>query len=158
MNYYDVIDQIKACFELDDEVATITHGNITEVDLENTNIYPLVHMTPTGVSPNERVKTYSFNIVVMSILDWVTGTESPNTDGIWYGVGSEQDVLSQMLYISERACNRLRRSATFRNQNMVLDSYPTMQPFIGDYNNGCAGWTFTLNIQTPSGDVDNGIC
>lgn len=159
MNYYDTIDNIKKVFEMDDDVATITHGNITDVDLENSSIYPLVHMTPSGVTLNERTKIYQFNIVVMDQLDFASGKlDDPSSTGIFLGVGNEQSVLAQCLFITERALTRLRRHEDFRNKNIVLSSFPNVTPFIGDYNNGCAGWTYTISLETPSGGVDNGIC
>lgn len=157
MNYYDTIDTIKNVFLEDDEVATITHGNITDVDLEATTIYPLVHMTPTGVLLKERTKVYSFNIVVMSVLDFSKADKREVLDP-FYGIDNSQDVLAQMLYVVERAIYKMHRKNTLKEKNALLNSLPSPTPFIGDYNNGAAGWTFTINIETPSASVDNGIC
>ena len=44
MDYFDIIDKLKAHFDGDVLVNTVTQGNLFDIDLSKQTIFPLVHI------------------------------------------------------------------------------------------------------------------
>ena len=84
--YNNVIDTIKCLGEQHLQIQTVTSGDIWDIDLEKTTMFPLYHINPVSVDLNKGQKIFNFQIFIMDIVD---------ADG-----DIEQEVLSDTLEIA----------------------------------------------------------
>ena len=105
--YYQITDTIKTNLLNDENVNTVTTGDIFDIDLSKQTIFPLSHIMVNSVSIREQV--LSFNITVMA-MDIVDESKEETTD-IFRGNNNEQDVLNTQLAVVNkivavyRGCN-----------------------------------------------------
>jgi len=88
--FYQLTETIKDQLLNDENVNTVTTGDITEIDLSKQTIFPLSHIIVNNVITEEQY--LSFNITVMA-MDIVDESKEPTTD-IFRGNNNEQDVLN----------------------------------------------------------------
>tara|TARA_R100001460_G_scaffold35587_1_gene68440 strand:- start:848 stop:1300 length:453 start_codon:yes stop_codon:yes gene_type:complete len=150
MNYFDIIDKLKAHFEADELVSTVTQGDIFEVDLSKQTIFPLVHLIVNTASFEGNVVRYNISILAMDIVD-ITKDE---TTSKFDGNDNELYILNTQLQVLNRCYELLRRGDLYSDK-FQIDSQPTCEPFTERFENKLAGWTMTCDILIPS---DMTIC
>ena len=64
---YTVLDKIKTILRANGITKTVTFGDITEVDLNKTTIFPLAHIIFGNVTFEERILTASVRILCLRI-------------------------------------------------------------------------------------------
>ena len=60
--YYDVMDTLKDLLLADVNVNTVTRGDITQVNLNKADIFPLSHIMLNNVAEDGQTMTFSFSI------------------------------------------------------------------------------------------------
>ena len=68
MDYFDIIDKLKAHFDADVLVNTVTQGNLFDIDLSKQTIFPLVHIIVNTASLESNVVRYNISILGMDIV------------------------------------------------------------------------------------------
>ena len=67
--YYNLIDNIYNYLIGNNNINTVTFGDILEVDLSKQTIFPLAHVNVNDVTFDEFKMTFAMNVIVMDIVD-----------------------------------------------------------------------------------------
>jgi hypothetical protein len=148
--FYLLTDLIKEQLLSDEDVNTVTFGDITEVDLYKQSIFPLSHLVVNSVTSAEN--TLSFNISILS-MDIVDQSKEETTDR-FVGNNNEQDVFNTQLTVLNKLIQRLRIGTLYRDLYQVVGDV-TLEPFKDRFENELAGWTATFDVMIQN-DID--IC
>ena len=145
MNFYDITKVIKDTLLAEPFTSTVTYGNITEVDLNKTTIFPLAHMTVTNADFNENTWTYDVNILVMDIVD------QSNEDELNNLVGNDNtfDILNTQLAVCGRFLGEMKRGLLAQN-GYELEDGATCEPFDERFENHLAGWSIDFSVTVAN--------
>ena len=146
--FYLLTDLIKEQLLNDEDVNTVTFGDITEVDLYKQSIFPLSHLIVNSVTSAEN--TLSFNISILS-MDIVDQSKEATVDR-FVGNNNEQDVFNTQLAVLNKLIQRLRIGTLYRDLYQVVGDV-TLEPFKERFENELAGWTATFDVMIEN-DID----
>ena len=146
MDYFDIIDKLKAHFDGDALVNTVTQGNLFDIDLSKQTIFPLVHIIVNTASLEGNVVRYNISILAMDIVDIAKDEEENKFDGN----DNELYVLNTQLQVLTRCYELLLRGDLWTDK-FQIDGNPTCEPFTERGQNNLAGWTMTTDILIPNG-------
>ena len=141
MNYFDIIDKLKAHFDSDELVTTVTQGDLFEVDLSKQTIFPLVHLIVNTATFEENVIRYNISILAMDIVD-ITKDE---TTSKFDGNDNELYIINTQLAVLNR-CYELLRRGTLYTDAFQVDGNPSAEFFTERFENKLAGATLTVDI------------
>ena len=141
MNYFDIIDKLKAHFDSDELVNTVTQGDLFEVDLSKQTIFPLVHLIVNTATFEDNVIRYNISILAMDIVD-ITKDETTNK---FEGNDNELYIINTQLAVLNR-CYELLRRGTLYTDAFQVDGNPTAEFFTERFENKLAGATLTVDI------------
>ena len=94
--YYQITDTLKTNLLADENVNTVTTGDIFDVDLSKQTIFPLAHIVINSVSIQEQVLLFNVTVMAMDVVDQ---SKDEVTD-IFRGNNNEQDILNTQLALS----------------------------------------------------------
>ena len=140
--FYQLTETIKNELLGDDNINTVTTGDITDVNLNKQDIFPLGHIIINNVVDEEQV--LRFNITVLA-CDVVDQSKSQTVDR-FKGNNDVQDILNTQLAVLNRLIQRLRMG-TLYTEMYQLDSSPNLTPFYDRFENQLAGWSATMDIM-----------
>lgn len=146
--FYLLTDLIKEQLLNDEDVNTVTFGDITDVDLYKQSIFPLSHLIVNSVTSAEN--TLSFNISILS-MDIVDQSKEATVDR-FVGNNNEQDVFNTQLAVLNKLIQRLRIGTLYRDLYQVVGDV-TLEPFKDRFENELAGWTATFDVMIEN-DID----
>ena len=141
MDYFDIIDKLKAHFDGDVLVNTVTQGNLFDIDLSKQTIFPLVHIIVNTASLESNVVRYNISILAMDIVDITKDEEENKFDGN----DNELYVLNTQLQVLTR-CYELLLRGNLWDDKFQIDGNPTCEPFVDRFENKLAGWTITMDV------------
>ena len=147
-NYYQVLDLLRTKLESDPLVNTITQGDITLIDLDKKNIYPLAHIQTGTATLELRTITFSITVFAMDIRDT---NNTPRKDK-FVGNDNEIDNMNSMLAI----LNRLFKSIAKLEDDFSINENPTCEPFYESRENSLDGWAITFQLEIPNTEIS--IC
>ena len=107
--FYRVTQKIKDELISNVNVNTVTYGDITKIDLNKQNIYPLAHILVNNVTQAERLLNFSMTVFTMDLVDY---TKESTTD-IFLDNSNEQDVLNTQLAVANRMIEKLRTGTIY---------------------------------------------
>ena len=110
--YYQITETLKTNLLADENVNTVTTGDIFDIDLSKQTIFPLAHIIVNSVSIQEQI--LSFNITVMA-MDVVDQSKDETTD-VFRGNNNEQDILNTQLAVVNKLVSVLRGGTLYQNQ------------------------------------------
>jgi hypothetical protein len=148
--FYLLTELIKDELLSNEDVNTVTFGDITQVDLYKQSIFPLSHLIVNSVTSGE--STLSFNISILS-MDVVDQSKGETTD-IFVGNDNEQDVFNTQLAVLNKLIQKLRIGSLYREQYQVIGDV-SLEPFKDRFDNILAGWTATFDVMIPN---DINVC
>ena len=148
--FYLLTDLIKEQLLNDEDVNTVTFGDITEVDIYKQSIFPLSHLIVNSVTSGEN--TLSFNISILS-MDIVDQSKEETVDR-FVGNNNEQDVFNTQLAVLNKLIQRLRIGTLYRDLYQVVGDV-TLEPFKDRFENELAGWTATFDVMIQN---DINVC
>jgi hypothetical protein len=156
-SYNNVVNTLIRLGQGHEQIATVSVGDIYDIDLEKGTKFPLLHINPTSVTTGQSQLTYNFQIFIMDMVaeksDWQTRqhialTKLVNTKN------NEQEVFNQILAISTDIISMLRHSS--RQSLLGVDDINepiyftegefTLEPFTERFDNLCCGWVFNIGI------------
>jgi len=143
---YDIVDKLKDRLRTNPNVFTVTYGDITEVDLNKTTIFPLTHLNITNVVFNGSVMNFTLQILSLDIVDY--NKDAPTKDVI-NGNDNLQDVYNSQLQVINDIIEQLRRGDMFSDRLQLLDA-PSAEPFKDRFENELAGWGVNITISMPN--------
>ncbi len=139
--FYQLTEAIKEQLLEDKNINTVTTGDITDVNLNKQDIFPLGHIIINSVIDEEQV--LRFNISVLA-TDMVNRSKEPTVDR-FRGNNNVQDILNTQLAVLNRLTQRLRKGDLYTNMYQ-LQGTPSMEPFYDRFENELAGWTVTMEV------------
>jgi hypothetical protein len=120
---------------------TVSIGDISDVNLNKQDIFPLAHMIVNSVSVEEQVLRFSLTILACDIVDQ---SKDVTTDR-FTGNDNEQDILNTQLAVLNKLIQRLRMGSLHTDMYQ-LDGNPSLEPFMDRFENQLAGWSATMDI------------
>jgi len=148
--YYNLIDNIHTYLEGNNNINTVTYGDIFDVDLAKQTLFPLAHIIVNDATFNDHFISFSLNIICMDVVDEFK--DDKQTRNPIYGNDNKQDILNTMLSVVNGLQTSLRRGGMNENNYEINDS-PTATQFEDRFENLLAGWSLTLNIEIPNNDM-----
>ena len=127
--FYQITNTIKDQLLADDNINTVTTGDITDIDLNKQTIFPLAHIVINNVTLEEQVLRFS----------------KKETTNIFIGNDNEQDVLNTQLAVINKVIQVLR-IGTLYTSKYQLDGDPSCEPFYDRFENSVAGWATTFDV------------
>ena len=148
--YYQITQTIKTNLLADENVNTVTTGDIFDIDLSKQSIFPLCHIIINNITTQEQVLLFNITVMAMDIVD----ESKKETTDIFRGNNNEQDVLNTQLAVLNKLQMVLRRG-TLYSDKFQLEGDPSLEPFYERFDNRLAGYAATMDIVIHN-DID--IC
>ena len=120
---------------------TVSIGDISDVNLNKQDIFPLAHMIVNNVIVEEQVLRFNISILACDIVD----QSKEETTDRFTGNNNEQDILNTQLAVLNRLIQRLRMG-TLHQDMYQLDGDPNCAPFYDRFENQLAGWSASMDI------------
>lgn len=143
---YETLDKIKNLLRENPSTQTVTFGDLMEVDLAKTTIFPLAHVQIGNV-------TFRDHIIVMEVavlfLDIVDDNRETNSFDQFYDNDNLIDILNTQLSAANILQGKLRRGAAY-NELFQVQGDISAQPFLDRFENQLAGWGIDLVIELPN--------
>ena len=139
--YYQITQTIKTNLLTDENVNTVTTGDIFDIDLSKQTIFPLSHIIVNNVTIQEQV--LNFNITVMS-MDIVDQSKDEVTD-VFVGNNNEQDIINTQLAVANKLVGLLSKGDLYRDKYQ-LDGDASCEFFYERFENQMAGVACTFNV------------
>ena len=115
--YYLVTTTIKDNLLNDENVNTVTTGDITKIDLAKQTIFPLSHIIVNNVSQEEQVLRFNVSVICMDIVN----QSKEETTDLFIGNNNEQDILNTQLAVVNKLIELLRSGThTLANINLMV--------------------------------------
>jgi len=140
--FYQLTETIKDQLLLDKNINTVTTGDISDVNLNKQDIFPLGHIIVNTVSVDEQVLNFNISVLACDIVD----QSKDATVDIFRGNDNVQDILNTQLGVLNKLIQRLRMG-DLHTDMYQLSGTPTLLPFYDRFENQLAGWTATMDIQ-----------
>jgi hypothetical protein len=148
--FYDILDKLKWHFDNDEIVNSVTQGDIFQVDLNKLTIFPLTHRMVNSSTLGDNTQTFNVSLIAMDIVD-ISKTETTDT---FQENNNELDVLNTQHHVLNR-CYQQMLHGNLWDQQFVVETDPTLEPFTERFENLLAGWTMTFDVTVPN---DMTIC
>ena len=140
--FYQLTETIKEELLKDININTVTTGDITDVNLNKQDMFPLGHIIINSVTDDENVLNFNISILACDIVD----QSKELTVDRFVGNNNVQDILNTQLAVLNRLIQRLRKGNLY-TEMYQLNGSPSLAPFYDRFENQLAGWTATMDIQ-----------
>jgi len=144
-NYFKIIDDLQVAAIAEPFINTVTQGDITEVDLKKSSIYPICHIMINNVSLTTNVANIDISLILMDVLDF--SKEAISSD--IRGNNNEMDILNTQLAVAGRLQALMLRANPLINTYQV-DTPFNCEPFTDRFENDVAGWTVSFTATMPN--------
>ena len=139
--FYQLTETIKTELLQDVNINTVTTGDLTDVNLNKQDMFPLGHIIIDNVTDEEQVLRFNITVLACDIVDQ---SKNPTVD-VFKGNNNVQDILNTQLAVLNRMTQRLRMG-TLYTEMYQLDGTPTLEPFYDRFENQLAGWSITMTV------------
>ena len=140
--FFQLTETIKTELLQDVNVNTCSIGDITDVNLNKQDIFPLSHIIINSVVDEEQV--LKFNITILA-CDIVNQSKEFTVDR-FKGNNDVQDILNTQLAVLNRLIQRLRMGTLYTDMYQ-LEGSPTLEPFYDRFENQLAGFSATMTVM-----------
>ena len=148
--YYQITDTLKTNLLADENVNTVTTGDIFDVDLSKQTIFPLAHIVINSVSIQEQFLLFNVTVMAMDVVDQ---SKDEVTD-VFRGNNNEQDILNTQLAVVNKLVSVLRGGTLYQNQYQ-LQGDASCEFFYERFENQMAGVACTFDVLIAN---DINIC
>jgi hypothetical protein len=139
--YYQLTSTIEEQLLSDVNNNTVSIGDISKLNLNKQDIFPLAHMIVNNVTVEENVLRFSISILACDVVD----QSKDETTDRFTGNDNEQDILNTQLAVLNRLIQRLRMGSLHTDMYQ-LDGNPSLEPFMDRFENQLAGWSASMDI------------
>jgi hypothetical protein len=139
--FFQLTETIKAELLKDVNINTVTTGDITDVNLNKQDIFPLGHIIIDNVSDEEQVLRFNMTILACDIVN----QSKDLTVDRFVGNNNVQDILNTQLAVLNRLTQRLRMGNLYSDMYQ-LDGIPVLTPFYDRFENQLAGWSSSITV------------
>ena len=140
---YDILDKVRDRLRDNPNVFSVTFGDISEVDLNKTTIFPLSHLTITNVTFERSVLNFTIQLLCLDIVDY---NKEKYDDDIFYGNTNLQDIYNTQLQVVNDIVQSVRRGSLFDSKIQIIGE-PSATPFQDRYENELAGWGIEIQVS-----------
>lgn len=144
---YDILDVLRDELRSHPAVNTVSYGDITDLDLDKTTMFPLSHLLIDSASYGERTITFSIKLLCADMVDY---NQSESQFDEFYGNDNLHDVMNTQFQVINSLITKLMRGDLFKS-NYQVTSTPSAEPFKESYGNVLAGWSTVIQIEVPNG-------
>ena len=148
---YDILDKIKDRLRENPNVFSVTFGDIADIDLNKTTIFPLTHLVINNVEFVDSVINFEIDMLSMDILD-ISKKEAEFDE--FYGNDNLIDIYNTQLQVVNDIIQQFRRGGLFAENYQLLEN-PVANPFKDRYENILAGWEVGIRVSVSN---DISIC
>ena len=145
---YDIIEQIKGFLRAHPIVNYVTYGDITQVDLNKTTMFPLTHFFVRNTTITEHAMRVTVSLLFLDIVDYTKDFNS-NDLGDRQDASNLIDVYNTQLQIANALVQDLRRGDLYRDKFQLVGD-PLCEPFKDRFENELAGWSMDITIDIPN--------
>ena len=139
--FFQLTETIKAELLKDVNINTVTTGDITDVNLNKQDIFPLGHIIIDSVTDEEQVLRFNMTILACDIVNL---SKDPTVDR-FTGNNDVQDILNTQLAVLNRLTQRLRMGTLYTDMYQ-LEGVPVLTPFYDRFENQLAGWSASITV------------
>ena len=139
--FFQLTETIKEELLKDVNINTVTTGDITDVNLNKQDIFPLGHIIIDNVTDEEQVLRFNMTILACDIVN----QSKDLTVDRFTGNNNVQDILNTQLAVLNRLTQRLRMGSLYTDMYQ-LDGIPTLTPFYDRFENQLAGWSASITV------------
>jgi len=144
-SFYTVIDFLKNHLIDDQDVNTVIHGVVNDIDISSKkNIYPLAHINVTGASYPTNLISFNFTV---NILDQRNISKITSSDK-WLRNDNELDNLNTCHAVVSRLIQKLK--VNYNDYDIELVNEPSPTPVIYEYTNTLDGWSVEIQLSIPN--------
>jgi len=155
--YNNVINTLKNIGDNHSQIATVTTGDIFDIDLAKNTKFALMHINPVSVATGDSQLIYNFQIFIMDIVSEKENWTEANIQSA-NNLSNEQEVLSETLQISIDIISMLRHSVQQSAQGVDDIDEPlyftegqfSLEPFTERFDNLLTGWVFSIGVIAPN--------
>ena len=155
--YNNVVNTLKNIGDNHNQIATVTTGDIFDIDLAKNTKFALMHINPVNVSTGDSQLTFNFQIFVMDLVSEKENWTEANIQSA-NNLSNEQEVLSDTLQISVDIISMLRNSIqqSLEGVNDIneplyfTDGQFTLEPFTERFDSLLTGWVFTVGVMVQN--------
>lgn len=134
---YNVLSRIREILESDKLIATVTDGDLSEIDLSKQTIFPLAHFTLANITQTDRVIAFNIDVIFADTL------EEDDSNYI--------DVFNRTFTSSRQLVEKLRRL----DNRFIMIETATHEPFRDRFENKLGGFMLSVTITVPN---ETAIC
>ena len=139
--FFQLTETIKEELLKDVNINTVTTGDITDVNLNKQDIFPLGHIIIESVTDEEQVLRFNMTILACDIVN----QSKDLTVDRFTGNNNVQDILNTQLVVLNRLTQRLRMGTLYTDMYQ-LDGIPILTPFYDRFENQLAGWSASITV------------
>ena len=139
--FYQLTETIKQQLLADVNINTVSTGDITDVNLNKQDIFPLGHILINSVTDEEQVLRFNITVIAADIVD----QSKELTLDRFVGNNNEQDILNTQLAVLNKLIQVLRKGQLYIDKYQ-LEGNPTCEPFYDRFENMLAGWSCTMDV------------
>ena len=146
--FYQITDTLKTELLSNENINTVTTGDITEIDLSKQTIFPLAHIIINSVTIQEQVLQFNISVLAMDIVDQ---SKEATTD-IFRGNNNEQDILNTQLTVVNKLIGVLRQGTLYTTKYQLVGD-GSVEFFYDRFENEMAGVACTFDVFVQN-DID----
>jgi hypothetical protein len=139
--YYQITETLKTNLLADENVNTVTTGDIFDIDLSKQTIFPLSHIVINSVEIQEQVLNFNITVMAMDIVD----QSKDETTDVFRGNNNEQDILNTQLAVVNKLVGLLSKGTLYQDKYQ-LDGTASCEFFYERFENQMAGVACTFNV------------
>lgn len=149
--FFNVIDTLTSALKAEPFTNTVTFGDLDDVDLKKTTIYPLAHIIINTAIIDQQTISMNISILLADIV-------SEKKDKVWLNSSinvvekrdnNEQEVLNTQLAIASRLMAKLQQGDLYQSKYQ-LNGTASLDPFVDRFENKIAGWSMTFDLEIPN--------
>ena len=139
--YYQITETIKTNLLTDENVNTVTTGDIFEIDLSKQTKFPLSHIIVNSATIQEQVLNFNITVMCMDVVD----QSKEETTDVFRGNNNEQDILNTQLAVANKLVGLLSKGDLYRDKYQI-EGDASCEFFYERFENDMAGVACTFNV------------
>tara|TARA_R100000935_G_scaffold41369_1_gene63048 strand:+ start:1151 stop:1621 length:471 start_codon:yes stop_codon:yes gene_type:complete len=140
--FYQLTETIKQELLQDKNINTVTTGDLSDINLNKQDIFPLGHIIINNVIADEQVLTFNISVLACDMVD----QSKDETADRFRGNDNVQDILNTQLSVLNRLVQRLRMG-DLHTDMYQLEGTANLEPFYDRFENQLAGFSATMSVQ-----------
>lgn len=145
--YTTALSKLKKICESDTLVHTVTRGEMSGVDLEDRNIFPLVHIDIEAVTFNNG-QTLTFSCVISALSDRLMNYDNTTELEKFWRADNEVDNHNECLHILNRIWLTIYRD--FNGDNWSTSNPSPLEKITFEHGNVLDGWQMNFELEVAN--------